>query len=110
MGYLCSRCGGIGGLFKTSHIHSDMESCIAELHAKNEELQNKLRKVQHTPKPSDYDELRSNLDHANRLNETLKNVVASQERMLSGKACCEGYGTHGDAHSSNCGFIEKSLR
>lgn len=31
MGYCCSRCGGLGGLFKSSHLHSDPDSCFAEL-------------------------------------------------------------------------------
>lgn len=39
----------------------------------------------------------------------LENTVASQERMLKGKACCEGYGTHGDAHSENCGFGDQQV-
>lgn len=34
MGYLCATCGGVGGLFKTSHAHSDKDSCIVELRAK----------------------------------------------------------------------------
>lgn len=33
MGYLCATCGGVGGLFETSHAHSDKDSCIAELKA-----------------------------------------------------------------------------
>lgn len=31
MGYCCSRCGGLGGLFESSHLHSDPNSCFAEL-------------------------------------------------------------------------------
>jgi hypothetical protein len=34
MGYLCATCGGLGGLFETSHAHSDKASCISELRSR----------------------------------------------------------------------------
>lgn len=45
MGYLCATCGGVGGLFKTSHAHSDKDSCIAELKAERAKLRADLEAV-----------------------------------------------------------------
>lgn len=38
MGYLCATCGGFCGVFKTSHAHSDKDSCISQLKAENAKL------------------------------------------------------------------------
>lgn len=45
MGYLCATCGGVGGLFESSHAHSDKDSCIAELKASNAKLRAEVERL-----------------------------------------------------------------
>lgn len=45
MGYLCATCGGVGGLFETSHAHSDKDSCITEVKAANAKLRAELDSI-----------------------------------------------------------------
>lgn len=45
MGYLCATCGGVGGLFESSHAHSDKDSCIAELKAEKAKLKLQNREL-----------------------------------------------------------------
>lgn len=70
MGYLCSRCGGVGGVFESSHLHSDMESCLSELKAEKHKL-----KLQNSTLVDNARVILAENKRLERLNDSLKNFI-----------------------------------
>lgn len=99
MGYLCAACGGVGGLFSTSHAHSDKDSCISELKAENAKL-------------------RATKDAANLQNRRLKESIwkhlhIKHERTICAlsvgtpERCCEIIMKDAGLNPANGEFLEK---